>query len=165
MLENREIPPISSFENTEIENQYFTDILIKENPRFFQEMELWESNSNMAFLSNDALISQEDKEILPPYMYFVFSKYGLTQFNCSSRCPLGIEIMNKAVKGIIELGNGEGVKDLIVSQWKAFHRVRRTKGLLKLKMDIRSLTVSGVHITNGVREFYENILTHTSLIT
>lgn len=165
MSENREIFPIFPLENNETENQYFTDILIKRNPRFFQGMELWQSNSSMAFLSNDALIPQEDKEILPPYMYFVFSKFGLTQFNCSSKCPLGIEIMNKAVQGIIELSKGEEVNDLIISEWKAFHRVRRTKGLLKLKKNIRSLTVSGVHICDGVRSFYEDILTHTSLFT
>lgn len=148
-----------------MENQYYTDMLIKENSRFFQEMELLGTDSNMAFLSNDALIPQEDKEILPPYMYFVFSKFGLTQFNSSSKCTLGIEMMNKAVRGIIELSNGQQVNDLVISEWKYFHRIRKDKGLLKLKMNIRSLTVSGVHITNGVRDFYESILTHTSLVT
>ncbi len=162
MVNNEEITCDFEFKNIELENQYFTDTVLKEHPKVFEEMKL-RDGSNVAILSNDALITKEDKQILPPYMYIVLSKYGITQFNASTRNPLGWEIMNKAITGIIELSNGQEVGDLLISEWKPFPRNRINKYLIKLRSMVRSLTVSGVHFTSGVRDFYENVLSRTSL--
>jgi len=164
MISNEEISKESNFENIEEENQYFTDILLNDYQRVFQDMKL-EDGSKVALLSNDASISQEDKEILPQYMYIALSRHGITLINCSPKVIPGYEIMRKAISGIIEISEGEKIDELLVSEWRQFHRIRKTKGLLKLKAIIRTVSVCGVNFKESVKDFYEDILTHTSLFT
>ena len=162
MVSNEQILNEKDFENIEEENQYYTDILPNNHQRVFQDVKL-EDGSMAALLSNDARISKEDKEILPQYMYIALSRYGITLINFSPKVIPGYEIMRKAISGLIEISDGEQVDELQVSEWKQFHRVRRTKGLLKLKAILRTVSVSGIHLKESVRDFYENILSQTSL--
>lgn len=162
MVSNEEISKELHFENIEEENQYFTDILLNDYQRVFEDVKL-EDGSMAAMLCNDSRIPPEDKEILPQYMYIALSRHGITLINCSPRVIPGYEIMRKAISGIIEISDGEQIDDLLVSEWKQFHRIRKTKGLLKLKAIIRTVSVCGVNFKESVKDFYENILSHTSL--
>ncbi len=46
-------------------------------------------------------------------------------------------------------------------RWK---RNRINKGLMPLKMVLRSVTVTGIHQDEGIEDFYENILTKLNLL-
>jgi hypothetical protein len=95
---------------------------------------------------------------LPPYDYFVFSSKGLTQFNASYKGFLSWPITTNAVSALIELSEGEEIENLVVSEWKRWKRNRRNKGLIPLKMVLRSVTVTGVHLEDGIESFYNDIL-------
>ncbi len=112
-------------------NQQITNQVLAEYPKYFEEY-LLDDGSNIALLQNNRRIPEEDKEILPPYQFIALSKYGLTEFNCSYS-PLEWERTKKAIMLLIELSCGEEIKDMVVSHWHAFHRIRKTKGLIKLK--------------------------------
>lgn len=143
------------------QNQIITDTVLQEYPKFFEEMIL-DDGSNVALFHNNVWITQEQKEILPKYEYIAMSQHGLTLFNCSYS-TLEWERTKKAIEYLIDLSCGEEVKDLIVSHWHQFHRVRRTKGLLKLKMNIKSVLITGVNLLYDVKDFYENVLKPTEL--
>jgi len=162
MVNNEKILNELNFENIQEENQYYTDILLNEHQKVFQDVKL-EDGSMVALLSNDAMSSQEDKEILPQYMYIALSRHGITLINCSPKVIPGYEIMRKAISGLIEISDGEQIDNLQVSEWRQFHRIRKTKGLLKLKAILRTVSVSGVHFKESVKDFYENIFSQTSL--
>ena len=142
-------------------NQQITDKVLEEYPEFFEEYIL-DDGSNIALLQNNRRISEEDKAILPPYQFIVLSKYGLTEFNCSYS-PLEWERTKKAIMLLIELSCGEEIKDMVVSHWHAFHRIRKTKGLIKLKKNIKSVLITGVHLLYEVKDFYDNTLLNTGL--
>ncbi len=137
-------------------NQQITDKVLEEYPQFFEEYIL-DDGSNVALLQNNNRIRPEDRLLLPPYQFIAVSKYGLTQFNCSYT-PLEWERTKKAITYLIELSCGEEIKDLVVSHWHAFHRVRRTKGLIKLKKNIKSVLITGVNMLYEVKNFYNNTL-------
>lgn len=163
MVSNKEILKELNFENIEEENQYFTDILLNNNnQKVFEDVKL-EDGSMAALLSNDSRIAPQDKEILPQYMYIALSRHGITLINCSPKVLPGYEIMKKAISGLIEISDGEQIDELLVSEWKQFHRIRKTKGLHKLKAIIRTVSVCGINFKESVKDFYENILSHTSL--
>jgi hypothetical protein len=143
--------------SVEAKNNHYVEELLAEYPRTFKELIL-KDDTKVAILYNDALISQEDKEILPPYDYFAFSKYGLTQFNSSFKGFLGWTITTNAISALIEVSKGEEVVDMVVSEWRKWKRNRINKGLIPLKMVLRSVTVSGVHLEDGIEDFYHNIL-------
>ncbi len=140
----------------ETKNIQYVDRLLEEQPRTFKELVL-KDGSRSAVLYNDALISKENKEMLPPYDYFVFSKYGLTQFNSSYKGFLGWSITTDAIEALIELSNGQEVENIVVSEWKRWKRNRINKGLFPLKMVLRSVTVTGIHLEDGIGDFYKNI--------
>lgn len=142
-------------------NQQITNQVLVEFPRYFEEYIL-DDGSNIALLQNNRRISEEDKEILPPYQFIALSKYGLTEFNCSYS-PLEWERTKKAIMLLIELSCGEEIKDMVVSHWHAFHRIRKTKGLIKLKKNIKSVLITGVHLLYEVKDFYDNTLLNTGL--
>lgn len=149
----------------EEENQIITEAILEEYPTFFQEIIL-DDGSNAALFTNNARVKEEDKELLPPYEYIAVSKHGLTQFNCSySPTPLEWERTKKAILQLIEISCGEEVKNLLISHWHPFHRIRKTKGLLKLKKNIKTVLVTGVNLAYEVKDFYELILKQTSLGT
>ncbi len=152
-------------EDTTIEakNIQYVDRLLDEQPKTFKELVL-KDGSRSAVLYNDSLISKENKEILPPYEYFVFSKYGLTQFNSSYKGFLGWNITTSAIEALIELSNGQEVENLVVSEWKKWKRNRINKGLFPLKMVLRSVTVTGIHLEDGIEDFYENVLRELDLL-
>jgi len=64
---------------------------------------------------------------------------------------------------LIELSCGEEIKDMVVSHWHAFHRIRKTKGLIKLKKNIKSVLITGVNMLFEVKDFYYNTLLSTNL--
>lgn len=142
-------------------NQQITNQVLVEFPRYFEEYIL-DDGSNIALLQNNRRISEGDKEILPPYQFIALSKYGLTEFNCSYS-PLEWERTKKAIMLLIELSCGEEIKDMVVSHWHAFHRIRKTKGLIKLKKNIKSVLITGVHLLYEVKDFYDNTLLNTGL--
>ncbi|MFA7628033.1 MAG: hypothetical protein WCY37_01280 [Candidatus Dojkabacteria bacterium] len=148
--------------NIEIKNSYYVEKLLDEHTRTFKEL-LLKDGTKAAVLYNDVLISQENKEILPPYEYFVFSKYGLTQFNSSYKGFLGWTITTNAVASLIELSKGEEVENLVVSEWKRWKRNRINKGLIPLKMVLRSVTVTGRHQEEGIEDFYEDVIIKLNL--
>jgi len=148
--------------NIEAKNNYYTEYFLEEYPETFKELIL-KDNSRSAVLYNDSLISEKNKEILPPYDYFVFSKYGLTEFNSSYKGFLGWTIVTNAVESLIKLSNGQEVEGLVVSEWKRWKRNRINKGLLPLKMVLRSVTVSGVHLEDGVEDFYNYVIKNLDL--
>ena len=88
------------------------------------------------------------------------SRYGLTLFDCSYS-NLEWERTKKAIEYLIELSCGEEIKDLIVSHWHPFKRIRKTKGLLKLKKNIKSVLITGVNLLYDVKGFYDNFLKST----
>lgn len=141
----------------ETKNNQYVESLLEEQSGTFKEL-LLEDGSRSAVLYNDSSISEENKEILPPYSYFVFSKYGLTQFNSSYNGFLGWTITTKAISSLIELSNGQEVENLVVYEWKKWKRNRINKGLIPLKMVLRSVTVTGVHLEDGIEDFYNNII-------
>jgi len=143
--------------NIESKNNYYVDHLLEEYPRTFNELILKDGN-RAAILYNDALISKENKEVLPPYDYFVFSRKGLTQFNSSYKDFLGWTITTNAIELLIELSDGREVENIVVSEWKRWKRNRINKGLIPLKMVLRSVTVTGIHLEDGIEGFYNNIL-------
>jgi len=143
--------------SVEAKNNYYMEKLFEEYPKTFKELIL-EDGSRSAVLYNDALISEENKEILPPYEYFVFSKYGLTQFNSSYKGFLGWTVITNAVESLIELSNGEEVEDLVVYEWKKWKRNRINKGLIPLKIVLRSVRVSGIHLKDGIEDFYNYVI-------
>jgi hypothetical protein len=147
----------------EAKNNQYVEELLQEYPRTIKELIL-KDGSKSAVLYNDALIRPEDKEVLPPYEYFVFSKYGLTQFRSSTKNFLGWTITTNAISALIELSNGQEVENLVVSEWKRWKRNRINKGLMPLKMVLRSVTVTGIHQDEGIEDFYENILTKLNLL-
>lgn len=142
-------------------NQQITDQVLAEYPKYFEEY-LLDDGSNIALLQNNRRIPEEDKEILPPYQFIALSKYGLTEFNCSYS-PLEWERTKKAIMLLIELSCGEEIKDMVVSHWHAFHRIRKTKGLIKLKKNIKSVLITGVNMLFEVKDFYYNTLLSTNL--
>lgn len=142
-------------------NQQITNQVLAEYPKYFEEY-LLDDGSNIALLQNNRRIPDEDKEILPPYQFIALSKYGLTEFNCSYS-PLEWERTKKAIMLLIELSCGEEIKDMVVSHWHAFHRIRKTKGLIKLKKNIKSVLITGVNMLFEVKDFYYNTLLSTNL--
>jgi hypothetical protein len=148
----------------EANNNYYVEGLLDEYPKSFKELTL-KDGTRAAVLYNDALISQENKEVLPPYEYFVFSKYGLTQFRSSTKKFLGWTITTNAISALIELSNGQEVENLVVSEWKRWKRNRINKGLIPLKMVLRFVTVTGIHQDDGIEDFYENVLTKLDLLS
>ncbi|HNW33215.1 MAG TPA: hypothetical protein PKL44_03165 [Candidatus Dojkabacteria bacterium] len=142
-------------------NQQITDQVLAEYPKYFEEY-LLDDGSNIALLQNNRRIPDEDKEILPPYQFIALSKYGLTEFNCSYS-PLEWERTKKAIMLLIELSCGEEIRDMVVSHWHAFHRIRKTKGLIKLKKNIKSVLITGVNMLFEVKDFYYNTLLSTNL--
>jgi hypothetical protein len=146
----------------EAKNNHYVEQLLVEHPRTFKEL-LLKDGTKAAVLYNDALISQENKEILPPYEYFVFSKYGLTQFKSSTKKFLGWTITTNAISALIELSNGQEVENLVVSEWKRWKRNRINKGLMPLKMVLRSVTVTGIHQEDGIEDFYEDVIRKLNL--
>jgi len=144
-----------SREMVEEQNQIITDTVLEEYPKIFEEIIL-DDGSNVALLQNNARICEEQKRFLPEYQFIAVSKHGLTLFNCSYT-PLEWERTKKAIEYLIELSCGEEIKDLIVSHWHPFKRIRKTKGLLKLKKNIKSVLVTGVNLLYGVKDFYDNI--------
>jgi hypothetical protein len=149
-------------EDIEAKNSYYTKKLLEEYPETFKELVL-KDDSTSAILYNDALIGEENKEILPPYDYFVFSKYGLTEFNSSYKGFLGWTIITNAVESLIELSNGQEVKDLVVYEWRKWKRNRINKGLIPLKMVLRSVTVTGSHLEDGIEDFYNGVIKNLDL--
>jgi hypothetical protein len=148
--------------NIEIKNSYYVEKLLEEYPKTFKELIL-RDGSESAVLYNDALISEENKEILPPYEYFVFSKYGLTQFNSSYKGFLGWTIITNAVESLIKLSDGREVEDLVVYEWKKWKRNRINKGLIPLKMVLRFVTVTGSHLEDGIDDFYNYVIKNLNL--
>ena len=142
-------------------NQQITNQVLAEYPKYFEEY-LLDDGSNIALLQNNRRIPEEDKEILPPYQFIALSKYGLTEFNCFYS-PLEWERAKKAIMLLIELSCGEEIKDMVVSHWHAFHRIRKTKGLIKLKKNIKSVLITGVNMLFEVKDFYYNTLLSTNL--
>jgi len=142
-------------------NQQITNQVLAEYPKYFEEY-LLDDGSNIALLQNNRRIPEEDKEILPPYQFIALSKYGLTEFNCSYS-PLEWERTKKAIMLLIELSCGEEIKDMVVSHWHAFHRIRKTKGLIKLKKNIKSVLITGVNMLFEVKDFYYSTLLSTNL--
>jgi len=142
-------------------NQQITDQVLAEYPKYFEEY-LLDDGSNIALLQNNRRIPDEDKEILPPYQFIALSKYGLTEFNCSYS-PLEWERTKKAIMLLIELSCGEEIRDMVVSHWHAFHRIRKTKGLIKLKKNIKSVLITGVNMLFEVKDFYYSTLLSTNL--
>jgi len=142
-------------------NQHITNQVLAEYPKYFEEY-LLDDGSIIALLQNNRRIPEEDKEILPPYQFIALSKYGLTEFNCSYS-PLEWERTKKAIMLLIELSCGEEIKDMVVSHWHAFHRIRKTKGLIKLKKNIKSVLITGVNMLFEVKDFYYNTLLSTNL--
>lgn len=142
-------------------NQQITNQVLAEYPKYFEEY-LLDDGSNIALLQNNRRIPEEDKEILPPYQFIALSKYGLTEFNCSY-LPLEWERTKKAIMLLIELSCGEEIRDMVVSHWHAFHRIRKTKGLIKLKKNIKSVLITGVNMLFEVKDFYYNTLLSTNL--
>lgn len=143
-------------------NNCYVEKLLEEYPRTIKELIL-KDGSKSAVLYNDVLISEENKEILPPYKYFVFSKYGLTQFNSSYKGFLGWTITTNAIAALIELSNGEEVENLVVSERKRWKRNRINKGLIPFKMVLRSVTVTGIHQEEGIEDFYNGIIKRLNL--
>ncbi len=159
-MENNSLEQESSMfqmNNIESKNNYYVEELLDKYPKTFRELIL-KDGSRAAILYNDALISKENKEILPPYDYFVFSSKGLTQFNCSYKGFLSWPITTNAVSALIELSDGQEIENLVVSEWKRWKRVRRNKGLMPLKMVLRSVTVTGIHLEDGIEDFCNNFL-------
>ena len=148
--------------NIEAKNSCYVKNLLGEYPEIFKELIL-KDGTESAILYNDSLVSKENKEILPPYDYFVFSKYGLTQFNSSYKGFLGWTVITNAVESLIELSNGNVVEDLVVSEWKRWKRNRINKGLLPLKMVLRSVTVTGLHLEDGIEDFYNYVIRDLNL--
>ena len=142
-------------------NQQITNQVLAEYPKYFEEY-LLDDGSNIALLQNNRRIPDEDKEILPPYQFIALSKYGLTEFNCSYS-PLEWERTKKAIMLLIELSCGEEIKDMVVSHWHAFHRIRKPKGLIKIKKNIKSVLITGVNMLFEVKDFYYNTLLSTNL--
>ena len=144
------------------DNQIITDYLLTTYPKFFEEFML-DKTTNIGVLSNNRRISDEDKEMLPDYDYMVASKHGLTLFNCSySPLPLEWERLQKAINYLIENSRGEVIEDILISHWHPFHRIRKTKGLLKLKKNIKSVLITGIHIEEGLKDFCD-LINETSL--
>jgi hypothetical protein len=159
-MENNSLEQESSVfqtNNIESKNNHYVEELLDEYPKTFRELIL-KDGSRAAILYNDALISKENKEILPPYDYFVFSSKGLTQFNCSYKGFLSWTITTNAIELLIELSSGEEVRDLVVSEWKRWRRNRINKGIIPFKIVLRSVTVTGVHLEDGIEDFYNGIL-------
>jgi len=148
--------------NIEAKNIQYVEKFLDEQPIIFNELVL-QDGSRAAVLYNDALISEKNKEILPAYDYFVFSKYGLTQFNSSFKGFLGWTITTNAVASLIELSNGQEVEDLVVSEWKRWKRNRINKGLIPLKMVLRSVRVTGIHLEDGIEDFYNYVIKNLDL--
>lgn len=142
-------------------NQRITDKVLEEYPEFFEEYIL-DDGSNVALLQNNYRIKPEARLLLPPYQFIAVSRHGLTEFNCSYK-PLEWERTKKAITYLIELSCGEEIKDLVVSHWHAFHRIRKTKGLIKLKKNIKSVLITGVNLLYEVKDFYDNTLLNTGL--
>jgi hypothetical protein len=157
-------PSESEDNSLEAKNNHYVEALLEEYPRTIKELIL-KDGSKAAVLYNDALISQEDKEALPSYEYLVFSKYGLTQFRSSTKKFLGWTITTNAISALIELSNGQEVENLVVSEWKRWKRNRINKGLMPLKMVLRSVTVTGIHQDDGIEDFCENVLTKLDLLS
>jgi hypothetical protein len=143
--------------NIEAKNNYYTEKILGEYPKTFKELIL-KDGSRSAVLYNDSLISENNKEILPPYDYFVFSKYGLTEFNSSYKGFLGWTIVTNAVESLIELSNGNEVENLVVYEWRKWKRNRINKGLIPLKMVLRSVKVTGIHLEDGIEDFYNYVI-------
>jgi len=140
--------------NSEEENQGYVDVFLDKYPRIFKEVFLEDDGSNAAVLYNDARVSPEGKEILPDYRYIALSKYGLTLFNTSCEAPLGYELTRKAILKLIEVSDGKEVKNLVVSEWNNCKRNRINKGFFPLKKILRSVTVSGRNVKEGVGELF-----------
>ncbi|MGI6484056.1 MAG: hypothetical protein ACOX0R_00320 [Candidatus Dojkabacteria bacterium] len=144
------------------QNQIITDTVLKEYPKMFEEY-LLEDGSNVALLYYGAGgIPQELEDLLPEYKFIALSRHGLTMFNCSY-FTLEWERTKKAIEYLIELSCGEEIKDLIISHWHAFPRIRKTKGLLQLKKNIKSVLITGVNLLYGVKDFYYNCLKTSEL--
>jgi hypothetical protein len=143
--------------NIEAKNNYYTEKILGEYPKTFKELIL-KDGSRSAVLYNDSLISENNKEILPPYDYFVFSKYGLTEFNSSYKGFLGWTIVTNAVESLIELSNGNEVENLVVYEWRKWKRNRINKGLIPLKKILRTVTVTGIHLEDGIEDFYNYVI-------
>ncbi len=142
--------------NLEQDNQEIVNAVLEQYPKIFEEMQL-QDGTTVAILYNDMHISKEDKDILPPYQYISLSKYGLTQFNASCKRPLGLELTKKAVRLLIELSDGEEIKDLSVSEWHQCSRNRINKGLIPLKKILRTVAITGITVKNGVKDIYGGI--------
>jgi hypothetical protein len=140
----------------EEENQRIVDTVLEQHPKLFKEMIL-EDGTKTAIFYNDIRIPKEDKDLLPPYRYISLSKYGLTEFNSSTSLPLGWELTRKAIQLIIELSNGKEVEDLLISEWKNCIRNRINKGFFPLKKVLRTVTVTGKNVKDGVRGFYGRV--------
>jgi hypothetical protein len=143
--------------NIEAKNNYYTEKILGEYPKTFKELIL-KNGSRSAVLYNDALISENNKEILPPYDYFVFSKYGLTEFNSSYKGFLGWTLTTNAISALVDLSNGQEVEDLVVYEWRNCVRNRINKGLIPLKKILRTVTVTGIHLEDGIEDFYNYVI-------
>ena len=148
-------------EIVEEQNQIITDTALLEYPRIFEEIIL-DDGSNVALLRNNRRIPEEQKIFLPEYQFIAMSRHGLTLFDCSYS-NLEWERTKKAIEYLIELSCGEEIKDLIISHWHAFPRIRKTKGLLQLKKNIKSVLITGVNLLYGVKDFYYNCLKTSEL--
>lgn len=145
------------------ENQKITDCIIEEYPRFFEPFQL-DQDTTIGVLSNNRRVPESDKYILPPFDYIVASRHGLTLFNCSySPIPLEWERLHKTAKFLIENSDGEILEDIIISRWRPLLRNRKMKGLLKLKQTINSVLITGIHLKDGLEDFYNLVLRKTSL--
>ena len=165
-MENNRLEQESSMfqiNNIENKNNHYLEKLLEEYPKTVEGLIL-KDGSRAVVLYNDALISEENKEVLPPYDYFVFSSKGLTQFNSSYKGFLGYTITTNAIASLIELSRGEEVRGLVVSEWKKWKRNRINKGLMPLKMVLRSVTVTGVHLEDGIEAFYNDVLPRLDLV-
>jgi hypothetical protein len=136
----------------EEENERIANMVIEEYPKLFTEMKLGDGTTAAVFY-NDVRVYKEDRDLLPPYRYISLSKHGLTLFNTSCEGPLGYELTRKAIELLIELSDGQEVEDLLVSEWKNCIRNRINKGLIPLRKVLRTVTVTGKNIRDGVRGF------------
>lgn len=138
-------------------NEVITNNIIQEHSRLFATFTL-EDRSYVGVLFQGRRFEQETNPILPPFEYIVVSKYGLTLFNCSyTPIPLEWERVKKSVEYLVERSHGEILEDFLISSWQRIPSTRKTKGLKKLKMNIRSVLVSGVHFKEGLEPFYNSI--------
>ncbi len=145
----------------ELHNQEYVDRVLNDYPKVFKEVFL-EDGVKVAVLFNDVLIPKEEKEILPNYRYIVLTKYGLTQFNTSCSGYLSYGLLTESIQKIVEVSDGELVENILISEWRKPVRNRINKGFIPLEAILVTIGVSGINIPEGVKDFYDNVLSRTS---